>query len=96
MLYRDRKLFDGAFWGGVGRIISVTGFSVIAGYIMISIYPLGAADRGIVTLGSKLIIISVVTIGVHVGISSLFGLEEVRPLLYRLKRIVLKPVKIDY
>lgn len=96
MLIRDHKLFDGAFWGGVGRIISVTGFSVVAAYIMVSIYPLGAADKGIITLGSKLIIINIVTFGVHIGISSLFGLEEVRPLIYRLKRMALKPISINY
>jgi hypothetical protein len=34
-------------------------------------------------------------LAVHVAVSALFGLEEVRPLFDRLKRIIIKPVQID-
>ena len=95
MLYRDRRLFDGAFWNGVFKIVSVTGFSVVAGFIMISLYPLGADDRGIFTLGSKLFFIAAVTFGVHVTVSAIFGLEEVRPVFRRLKSLLLKPIRVD-
>jgi putative peptidoglycan lipid II flippase len=95
MLMRDHKLFDAEFWGGVIRIISVTGFSVVAGFIMISLYPLGLNDRGFFTLGSKLAFISLVTFGVHIAVSALFGLEEVRPLFVRLRKLMLKPVKLE-
>jgi len=94
MLKRDHQLFNAQFWGGVWRIMSVTGFSVIACFIMISLYPLGLNDRGIFTLGSKLLVIAAVTFGVHVVVSSLFGLEEVRPIFARLRKIILKPIKI--
>lgn len=94
MLLRDHQLFDASFWSGVWRIMSVTGFSVVAAFIMISIYPLGINDRGIVTLGSKLILIAGVTFSVHIALSAVFGLEEVKPIFKRLKRIVLKPVKV--
>jgi putative peptidoglycan lipid II flippase len=96
MLVRDPKLFDLAFWSGVLKIVSVTGFSVLAGFVMISLYPLGINDRGFVTLGSKLALIAGVTFLVHLGISSLFGLEEAQPVLSRLKRIILKPIRVDY
>lgn len=95
MLKRDHRLFDVQFWGGVWRIISVTGFSVVASFIMISLYPLGINDRGILTLGSKLVLIAIVTFGVHVAVSALFGLEEVQPIFDRLRKLVLKPVKLD-
>jgi len=95
MLIRDHRLFDAEFWGGVGRIISVTGFSVIAAFIMISLYPLGFNDRGIVTLGSKLILIAGVTFSVHIAVSALFDLEEVRPVLDKMRKLVLKPVRFD-
>ncbi|HXE10015.1 MAG TPA: lipid II flippase MurJ, partial [Verrucomicrobiae bacterium] len=95
MLIRDHRLFDGAFWGGVGRIISVTGFSVVACFIMISLYPLGINDRGFFALGSKLILITGVTFIVHIAVSALFGLEEVRPLFDRIRRLMLKPVKLE-
>lgn len=96
MLIRDRKLFDTAFWSGVLKIISVTGFSTVAAFIMITLYPLGLNDRGIVTLGSKLLIISGVTFAVHLAVSALFGLEEARPVIRRLKKIVLNPIKLEH
>jgi putative peptidoglycan lipid II flippase len=95
MLIRDHRLFDTQFWSGVWRIISVTGFSVVAGFIMITLFPLGASDRGIITLGSKLFFIAAVTFGVHLAVSTLFGLEEVRPIYAKLKKIVLKPIKLE-
>ena len=94
MLYRDRKLFNSEFWTGVLKICSVTGFSVVAGFIMITLYPLGALDKGFITLGGKLLLIVTVTFGVHVAISSLFGLEEARPVVRRLKKLILSPIKI--
>jgi putative peptidoglycan lipid II flippase len=95
MLIRDHRLFDAAFWGGIWRIISVTGFSVVASFIMISIYPLGLHDKGVITLGSKLFFITSVTFIVHIGISSLFDLQEARPVVNRLRKIILSPVKFD-
>jgi putative peptidoglycan lipid II flippase len=96
MLSRDHRLFNAEFWGGVGRIMSVTGFSVAATFIMISFYPLGARDRGIITLGTKLFFISGVTFTVHVVISSLFGLEEARPIIQRIRKVILTPIKLEF
>ncbi|HVC36391.1 MAG TPA: murein biosynthesis integral membrane protein MurJ [Candidatus Dormibacteraeota bacterium] len=95
MLFRDHKLFDARFWSGVLKILSVTGFSVLAGFVMISIYPLGASDRGIVTLGSKILLISAVTFGVHIIISALFDLDEAKPIFSRLRKIAFKPIKLE-
>lgn len=95
MVVRDPKLLDLKFLGGCLRIVSVTGFTVIAGLIMLSIYPLSLNDRGFFTLGAKLFIISAVVIATHVSVSSLFGLEEAQPVVRRLKKIILKPIKLD-
>ena len=96
MLVRDPKLFDANFWGGVWKIASVTGFSVVAAFIMISVYPLGINDKGILALGSKLLLIAVVTFSVHISVSAIFGLDEVRPLFSRLSKIVLKPIRLQF
>lgn len=99
MLINDHKLFDRYFWGGVWQIMSVTGFSVIAAYIMVGILPLRVTDIGFLTLGIKLSVIAGVTGIVHVALSSLFGLEEAEPVVRKLKsmaRLVLKPVRIDW
>ena len=95
MLKRDHKLFNTDFLSGVWRIISVTGFSVVAGFIAVSLYPLGINDRGFLTLGSKLALITIATLGTHIVISALFDLDEVRPIFKRLRQLVFKPVRID-
>lgn len=94
MMVRDRKLFTSEFWHGLLRIMSVTGFSVIAAFIMISLLPLNAGDRGVITLGSKLLAIASVTFGVHLSMSALFGLSEAQQALYRVKKLALKPVNL--
>lgn len=98
MLIRDPKLFDMKFFGGVGRIISITGFSVMATYLMVKIFPLNITDTGFITLGFKLSLIAGVTLAVHLGLSSLFGLEEAEPIIRKLKQIgklIMRPVKIQ-
>jgi putative peptidoglycan lipid II flippase len=92
MIKLDRGLLNAAFWGGVGRIVSVSGFSLIAGYLTVSALPLDLGDLGI-TLGIKLSAIAAATFIVHITVSGLFGLEEVRPIFNWLKRIILKPVR---
>lgn len=99
MLVKDFKLFDRVFWGGVWRIMSVTGFSVVATYVMLQLFPLQSDDTGFLTLGFKLSAITVVTGFVHVGMSSVFGLEEAVPVIRKLRqliRFVLRPVHVDW
>lgn len=96
MLIRDPKLFDQEFWSGVSRTISVTGFSLVAGYITVGFIPLGAADRGFVTLGTKFLIIAGVTMATHFAISGLFGLEEAQPFWRWIRRIILRPIRVEY
>jgi putative peptidoglycan lipid II flippase len=95
MYWRDRHLFNKEFWNGVTRILSVTGFTIVTAYVMVKILPLQVTDRGFTTLGSKLFMIVLPTLIVHVSFSYLFELEEVRPLLTKIKQLVLKPVKIQ-
>jgi putative peptidoglycan lipid II flippase len=95
MIVRDPKLLDFNFWAGIAKIVSVAGFSLVAGFIMISIYPLGINDRGF-AIATKLALIAAVTLSVHVGVSALFGLEEVRPVFKRIRAILFKSVGIPY
>lgn len=94
MVVRDHKLMDADFINGVIKIVSVTGFSVIAGYTMISFLPLTLGDTGFVTLGTKFALIAGVTALVHVVVSWIFGLEETRPIVSWLKRVVFRPIKV--
>lgn len=95
MVIRDHKLLDREFWGGVWRIVSVSGFTVVAAFIMLTLYPLGALDRGFVTLGSKLLLITSVTFAVHLTVSYIFGLVEAKVIISRIKTVALRPIKIN-
>lgn len=95
MVWRDHHLFTADFWSGLVRTLSVTGFTVITTYTMVTLVPLLASDRGFITLGTKLLFVVIPTLVVHVAISSLFGLEEVRPVTTKLRQIILKPVRIQ-
>lgn len=96
MLYRDRKLLNQTFISGVLRTFSVTGFSLLAAFTMISFLPLNIDDRGIFTLGGKLGAISLVTFAVHLAVSWMFELDEAEAALQKTKQIILKPIKIDW
>jgi peptidoglycan biosynthesis protein MviN/MurJ (putative lipid II flippase) len=96
MLWRDRKLFnDIEFWSGMWRIVGISGFCVVAGFIMLQLYPLGLNDRGLITIGAKVAGISTVVFGVHLGLSSLFGLRESTAVIDRIKKFIIKPIRIQ-
>ncbi len=92
MLIKDHRLINKGFISGIIRIISVTGFSIVAGFIMISLLPLYINEKGIFVLGTRVALIAGVTFGVHILTSAIFDLEEVKPFIKRLKSIVTKPV----
>lgn len=95
MVYRDHKLFNADFINGLIKITSVTGFSVIAGYIMISLLPLSLGDTGFFALGTKFAAIAGVTALVHICVSGIFGLPESKPIFAWLKRVAFRPIKIQ-
>ena len=96
MLLRDHKIFhDLDFWSGLIRIIGVAGFCLTAGFIMVQLYPLALTDRGMVTIGGKVFGIAFVVLAVHLIISSLFGLREATAVFDRIKKLIVKPVRIQ-
>ncbi len=95
MVWRDKLVFTVDFWSGVLRTISVSGFTIITTYILVSLIPLQATDRGFVTLSAKILAIIIPTFVVHFALSSLFGMEEVEPVIAKIKQIALKPIRIQ-
>lgn len=95
MLYRDRKLIDLRFGNALLRIMSVTGFSLLSAFIMISLLPLNASDRGLTTLGGKLAMISLVTIAVHTAVSWVFELDEARMVISKARQLIFKPIRLE-
>lgn len=95
MVWRDKLTFTIDFWSGVLRTLSVSGFTILTTYTLVSLIPLETTDRGFVVLGSKLLAIIAPTFIVHIGLSSLFGMAEAEPITRKLKQIILKPVRIQ-
>jgi putative peptidoglycan lipid II flippase len=95
MIIRDRKLFSPYFWTSIIKLVSVTGFSVVAAFIAVSFLPLTVSDRGIVALGSKLLVISGVTFATHLLVSYIFGLDQAKFVVKKSLQIILKPVRIQ-
>jgi putative peptidoglycan lipid II flippase len=94
MNIKDRKLFERDFVVAVVRILSTTGMTIIVASLMVAILPLDSNDRGL-TLTAKLSIISAVTLLSHVIISWIMRLDEVQPVIEKVKKLTLRPVKIQ-
>jgi putative peptidoglycan lipid II flippase len=94
IMKRDIHVFNKKFWGYMIRIVSVTGFSVLAAFIMVSLLPLRLGDHGFITLGFKFGLVAGVTMLVHVVMSALFGLDEARIVIHKAYRIILAPVRV--
>lgn len=96
IMIRDRKLFNKDFLGDLTRILSATGFAIVATFIMVTLLPLNVGDRGFITLGVKLAAISTVTFSVYLLISWIFGIQEAKPVVNRIKNLILRPIRINW
>jgi len=96
IVIRDHKLFTAKFLGDLMRILSATGFAIVATFIMVGLFPLKVGDKGFITLGTKLLLITTVTFSVYLLISWLFNIEESKPVVQRIKNLVLRPIRINW
>jgi len=96
MIVKDRQFFTHAFIIGLLRILSVTGFTALVAYLMITGLPLQIKDSGFLTLGTKFVAIAGVSLIVHFVVSYAFGLDEVNPIIKKLKMISNRILKISY
>lgn len=96
IIIRDRQLFTMKFVGDLMRILSATGFAIVATYIMVGLFPLTVGDKGFITLGTKLIAITTVTFSVYLLISWLFNIDESRPVVAKLKALIMRPIRVNW
>jgi putative peptidoglycan lipid II flippase len=94
MIFKDRHLFDSEFMNSLFKICSVTGFSAVAGYIVVQMLPLSLADTGFIIM-IKLGFIASFILTIHTLVSYIFGLDEAKIVINKVKQIILKPVKIQ-
>lgn len=95
IMLRDRQLFTRDFWDAMIKLVSITGFTIVAAFIMITLLPLGLNDRGFFVLSFKLGTIVFVTLCTHVAVSALFGFKEAFSVAAKIKKLVLLPIRIQ-
>jgi putative peptidoglycan lipid II flippase len=93
MVKRDRGLFNKKFMVNLFKIISVTGFTALAGFVAVQLFPLSKTDQGITIIG-KLIFITTIVFGTHVLVSYLYDIREAKFVFEKLRRIIFRPIKL--
>lgn len=89
MARRIKGLFDLKFTNSVVRMLSAAGFTAIITYFLVYLMPFGAEDIFIISF-PKLCLIGGISVVSYVIISRLFKLEEVNPILDRMKKILFR------
>ena len=87
---------DRTFFGALWRMLSAFGITFWVTWILRrELFELGAQDRGFLTIVPKLGLLCLIVLLVYVAISWLFKLEEVEPIIARLKAILFKPIRLQ-
>ena len=94
MKKRDHKMFDLDFFKSMVGILSVAAFVSVGAFLFSVILPLKPTDVSVI-LYVKIGLIGLMTIALHIAVSALMGIEEAKPVIEKIKKIVLRPVKIQ-
>ena len=90
MSRRINGLFDAPFIHAIGRMASAAGFMTVVTYALVSALPLSAFDQSFFSSFPKFFIISLVSLATYLLFCYLLKLEEVRPIINRMKKILFK------
>lgn len=88
MTKRIPGLFDSTFVRAIGRMLSVTGFVAIITYITTSYFPLSVHDLSFFSSFPKFTLIVLISGLSYLVFSYIFKVEEVRPVLSRIQKIL--------
>lgn len=91
---RISGLFSGAFVSAILRMLSATGLMAIVTYVMVVILPLNANDQSFFSSFPKFALIVAVSLISYIIICRLFKLNEVNPILERVRKILFKQPSI--
>jgi len=94
MSRRIQGLFDRPFIHAVGRMVSATGFTAIITYIMVAFMPLGAEDVFFSAFAKFALIVGITAV-VYIIVCRIFKLEEVAPIITRVKKILFKQPALE-
>lgn len=88
MSRRIRGLFDKVFIHAIARMMSAAGFMVIITYISVLLLPLSVNDQSFLSSFPKFTLIVLISGGAYFLLSYLLKLQEVKPIIERLRRIL--------
>lgn len=86
------KLFDKTFWKAFWRMIVATAITGCVAYSMTKFLPLLKTDDSVFITLPKFAIISIVSLVAYLIASYFLDLDEVKPIIERLKKIIFKNV----
>jgi len=93
---RFPHIIDRPFMGAMWRMISAFGITFwITWVLRREFLELGAQDRGFFTLMSKVGLLGLITALVYIGLSWLFRLEEVQPIISKARSVLFKPIRLQ-
>ncbi len=96
LLKRFPGTLDRPFFGALWRMLSAFGITFWATWLMRrELFELGVQDRGVLTLLPKLALVSIGAALVYIGVSWLFRLEEVEPIIAKARTILFKPIRLQ-
>ncbi len=86
------RVFVGALW----RMLSAFGLTFWVTWLLRrELFELGAQDKGFLTIVPKLGLLCMIVLLLYVVISWIFRLEEVEPIIAKLRTILFKPVRLQ-
>lgn len=88
MSRRIKGFFDAPFMSAIGRMLSAAGFTSIFTYLLVVLLPFRAADQSFFSSFPKFGIIALVSLSFYCVLSYLLRLEEVKPILERIGKIL--------
>ncbi|MBP9738654.1 murein biosynthesis integral membrane protein MurJ [Candidatus Saccharibacteria bacterium] len=93
---RFPNLIDRPFLGAFWRMLSAFAITFWVTWVLRREFlELGALDKGFFTLITKMGLLCMITALVYIGLSWLFKLEEVNPIIAKTRAILFKPIKLQ-
>lgn len=93
---RFPHIINRPFLGAVWRMVSAFGITFWVTWLLRREFlELGAQDRGFFTLMSKVGLLGLITALLYIGLSWLFRIEEVDPIIAKARSILFKPIRLQ-
>ena len=87
------KIFDKTMISSLTRILIASAIAGMASYVMTKIMPLRAADNSFLSTFPKFCVICAVSLLVYIGTCVALKIEEVRPVINKVRQVLFKNVK---